>query len=82
MTWRKLLAKEVEQTMLSQRAVARKAGIAHSHLWNLMYGTKRLTAEVAVKLEKVIRLNCETYLRLQLEEEIAEAREIEGNYCS
>ncbi|WP_250534371.1 helix-turn-helix domain-containing protein [Caballeronia sp. AZ10_KS36] len=71
----KALAELLKLKDLSQRAAADLLGIKQPSLHAMIHGDLRITADMAVKIERNIGGRAETFVYPQAAEELAKARE-------
>ena len=70
----KALAELLKLKDLSQRAAAELLGIKQPSLHSMIHGDLRITADMAVKIERQIGGRAESFVFPQLAEDLAEAR--------
>ncbi len=68
------LAEYLEVRALSQAEFARKAGLTAKHVSEIVNRKAPVTAETALKLESVLGLKAEIWMRLQSSFDVFEAR--------
>jgi HTH-type transcriptional regulator/antitoxin HigA len=62
---------------MTQKSLANAMCFSAKHISELMNGKVRITAETAIKLEKVFGLEAEVWIRLQSDWDLRRAREAE-----
>lgn len=70
-----LLREELEERGISQTVFAKKLNIHQPHLSDLLKGKRRISASIALKLEKELGISAEFWLNLQVLYELALERE-------
>jgi antitoxin HigA-1 len=68
----------IEAHGLSVTTAAERLGVTRQALTNLLTAKAGLSAEMAIRFEKVFSTSAETLLRMQLNFELAQARRREG----
>jgi antitoxin HigA-1 len=68
----------IEAHNLSVTAAAHHLCVTRQALTNLLTGKAGLSAEMAIRFEKVFAARAETLLKMQLNFELAQARKVEG----
>ena len=68
------LLEEVEHRKLVKKDFAKQLGILPHHLSELFAGKRHISAPLAVKLEKVLGISAEYWLRLQTSYDLQQAR--------
>ena len=69
----------IEAHGISVTDAAHRLGVTRQALTNLLTGKAGLSAEMAIRFEKVFATRAETLLRMQLNHELAQARILEGS---
>lgn len=69
-----LLAEELAARGLTQRELAEHMGRPKQLVSEIVHGKKRITAETALELERVLGVPAEVWVRLQAEYELTRAR--------
>jgi addiction module HigA family antidote len=59
---------------ISVAAAARALGVTRQQLYNVISGRSRITAEMAMRLEKGLGSTADTWLRMQTNYDLAEVR--------
>ena len=75
----RLIADKLGKLGVSISDAAKAFGITRQQLHNLIAGRSRIAAEMAVKLEKAIGGTADTWLRMQMERDLAQIRKREGS---
>jgi HTH-type transcriptional regulator/antitoxin HigA len=70
-----VLAEELEARHIGRSAFAMKIGVYPSHFSDILKGKRRLTASVALKLERELGISAEFWVGLQADYELATERE-------
>jgi len=70
-----LIGETLTELGVSISAAAKRLGITRQQLHNVISGRSGVTAEMAVRLEKALGSTAETWLRMQMNYELAQARE-------
>jgi addiction module HigA family antidote len=65
---------ELEELGVSVAAAARALGVTRQQLYNVISGKSRVTAEMAVRLEKGLGSTADTWLRMQANFDLAQIR--------
>ncbi len=68
----------IEAHGLSVTDAAHRLGVTRQALTNLLTGKAGLSAEMAIRFEKVFATRAEALLRMQLNHELAQARSVES----
>jgi antitoxin HigA-1 len=69
-----LIGDTLDELKVSVTDAARGLGITRQQLHNLIAGRSGITPEMAVKLEKAIGSTADTWLRMQMNYDLAEVR--------
>jgi len=69
-----LIGDTLDELGVSISAAARGLGITRQQLHNLIAGRSGITPEMAVKLEKAIGSTADTWLRMQMQYDLARVR--------
>ena len=69
-----LIGDTLEELGVSISAAARGLGITRQQLHNLIAGRSGITPEMAVKLEKAIGSTADTWLKMQMNYDLAQVR--------
>ena len=69
-----MIGDEIEALGVSISAAAKALGVTRQQLHNLTSGRSGITAEMAVRLEMSIGGNADTWLRLQVNHDLAQIR--------
>ena len=69
-----LIGDNLEELGVSISAAAKGLGITRQQLHNLIAGRSGITPEMAVKLEKAIGSTADTWLRMQINYDLARVR--------
>lgn len=69
-----MLREKIVTMKLSQRAAALKIGISQPRLNQILNGHYRISADMAVRIERALGLSAESLLNSQKEEELRAAR--------
>jgi addiction module HigA family antidote len=70
-----LIGETLEELGVSISEAARGLGITRQQLHNVISGRSGITAEMAVRLEKALGSTADTWLRMQMNYELAQIRE-------
>lgn len=70
-----LMAEVIGPSSLTVTDAARKLGVTRQALSSLLNGSAGLSAEMAIRFEKMFGLNPDTLVRMQAAHDLAEARE-------
>src|SRR5258705_13456327 len=68
----------LEPLGLTVTAAAKALGVSRQALNNLIHGQARISPEMAIRLDKAFGGGAETWLRLQVAYDLAQARQREG----
>jgi antitoxin HigA-1 len=74
-----LIGDNLTELGVSISAAAKALGITRQHLHNLISGRSGITPEMAVKLEKAIGSTADTWLRMQMNYDLAQVRKREAS---
>jgi len=74
-----LIGDNLEEIDVSISAAAKALGITRQQLHNLIGGRSGITPEMAVKLEKAIGSTADTWLRMQMNYDLAQVRKREAS---
>jgi antitoxin HigA-1 len=74
-----LIGDNLDELGVSVTAAAEALGITRQQLHNLIAGRSAITAEMAVKLEKAIGSTADTWLRMQMNYDLAQVRKRDIN---
>lgn len=69
-----VLGEELEARSISQKDFADKLGLRPSHLNELIKGKRHVSAIIALKLEKHLRIDAGFWMRLQMDYDLKMAR--------
>ena len=69
-----MIGDEIEEIGVSISAAAKAIGVTRQQLHNLIAGRSGITPEMAVRLELAIGSNADTWLRLQMNYDLAQIR--------
>jgi addiction module HigA family antidote len=69
-----LIGDTLEELGVSVTAAAKVLGITRQQLHNLISGRSRVTAEMAVRLEKALGSTAAAWLRMQMNHDLAQVR--------
>jgi addiction module HigA family antidote len=69
-----LIAETLKELGVSVTAAAKGLGITRQQLHNLIAGRSGVTAEMAVRLEKALGSTADTWLRMQMNYDLAQVR--------
>jgi len=69
-----LIGETLTELGVSISAAAKRLGITRQQLHNVISGRSGVTAEMAVRLEKALGSTADTWLRMQMNYELAQAR--------
>jgi antitoxin HigA-1 len=69
-----ILGEELEARNISQKDFAVKLGLRPSHLNELIKGKRHVSAIIALKLEKHLRIDAGFWMRLQMDYDLKMAR--------
>jgi len=69
-----LIGDTLEELGVSVTAAAKGLGITRQQLHNLIAGRSGVTAEMAVRLEKALGSTADTWLRMQMNYDLAQVR--------
>lgn len=72
-----LIGDTLDELKISVTAAARGLGITRQQLHNVIAGRSGITPEMAVKLEKAIGSTADTWLRMQMNYDLAQVRKRE-----
>lgn len=70
-----LIGETLDELGVSISGAAKGLGITRQQLHNVISGRSGVTAEMAVRLEKALGSTADTWLRMQMNYELAQARE-------
>jgi antitoxin HigA-1 len=73
-----LIADTLAELGVSITKAAKVLGITRQQLHNVISGRSGVTAEMAVRLEKALGSTAETWLRMQMNYDLAQVRERKG----
>jgi addiction module HigA family antidote len=68
----------IEPLSLTTTAAAKILGVTRQTLNNLINGKNGISADMAIRLDKTFGCDAETWLRLQMTYDLAQARQHEG----
>ena len=71
-----MIGDEIEEFGVSISAAAKAIGVTRQQLHNLIAGRSGITPEMAVRLELAIGSNADTWLRLQMNYDLAQIRNL------
>jgi addiction module HigA family antidote len=74
-----LIGDTLEELGVSVTAAAKGLGITRQQLHNLIAGRSGVTAEMAVRLEKALGSTADTWLRMQMNYDLAQVRSRAGS---
>lgn len=74
-----LIGEMLAELGVSISAAAKGLGITRQQLHNVISGRSGVTAEMAVRLEKALGSTADTWLRMQMNYELAQIRERAGS---
>ena len=74
-----LIGDTLEELGVSISAAAKGLGISRQQLHNVIAGSSGITAKMAVKLEKAIGSTADTWLRMQMNYDLAQVRKLTIN---
>jgi HTH-type transcriptional regulator/antitoxin HigA len=69
-----VLAEHMQARGLTQARLARQAGLSRKLVCDIVHGRNAITARTALRLERVLDLDAETWLRLQNMWDLHQAR--------
>jgi antitoxin HigA-1 len=69
-----MIGDSLEELGVSISAAAKALGITRQQLHNLIAGRSAITTEMAVRLEKALGSTADTWLRMQMNHDLAEIR--------
>ena len=69
-----LIAEELQLRGMSGRECARRLGVTHKCISNILNGRARVTVRVALKLEPVLGTPARIWINLQMRHDLAKAR--------
>lgn len=75
-----LLRDDLEALGLSVAEAAAGLGVSRQQLYNVLNGRHAVTSEMALRLEKAMGTSAETWLRMQMNHDLAEARGRAGEF--
>ena len=70
-----VLAEHMRANGLTQAQLARQAGLSRKLVCDIVHGNNPVTARTALRLEKVLDLSAESWLRLQNQWDLHQARQ-------
>ncbi len=73
-----VLQEHLEAREMSQAELARQADLSRKLICDIIHGRNPITAKTAVRLEKVLDIGAETWLRLQNQWDLHQARQAEA----
>ncbi len=73
-----ILQEHLEAQGMTQAALARQAGLGRKLVCDIIHGRNPVTVRTAIRLEKVLPLRAETWLRLQNLWDLHQARKEEA----
>lgn len=71
----RMLKDDLEAMGLSVAEAAEGLGVSRQQLYNVISGKHAITSEMAVRLEKAIGTSAETWLRMQMNYDLAQTRQ-------
>lgn len=74
----KLLQEEIEERGLLKKDVAHSLGILPQHLSEIFSGKRNFSARLAVRLEKLLDISADYWLRLQMNYDLYQAKKQEA----
>lgn len=78
MTVAQALQRELDKRGWTQEDAAMKLGVSRLSVNELLNGRRTLTAPMALRLEKVFKIDAESWLRLQMRMDLDDARSRRG----
>ena len=73
-----VVADALNELRVSVVAAAKALGVTRQHLHNVISGKARVTAEMALRLEKGLGSTAETWLAMQTNYDLAHAKPVKG----
>lgn len=71
-----LLKEEIEYRQLSKSKTAQDLGLKPGHLSEIFKGKRNISAQLAVKLQQVLKIPAENWLTLQMQYDLAIVRKL------